>query len=88
MGRKWIKVTYDGIHIENSYNVWSPGRMRQALNIATSNPKQEYNRSYFGMMFEWYLHNIGYYCLFPFKWIPAIAKLQKRLQHVDLERYD
>lgn len=46
------------------------------------------NRSYEGMYFEWWLHNIGYYITLPFIFIPCIKKLNLRFKDVDLEEKD
>lgn len=65
-------VMLDGIVIFNGYKFWSYKEMKKMLKTATKNPKNDYNRSYFGMIIEWYLHNIGYYITLPFKFIPML----------------
>ena len=65
-------VMLDGIVIFNGYKFWSYKEMKKMLKTAIENPKNDYNRSYFGMIIEWYLHNIGYYITLPFKFIPML----------------
>lgn len=45
------------------------------------------NRSWNGMYFEWYLHNIGYFLTLPFVKNEFISKLNERFKHVDLEEH-
>lgn len=81
------------IHIENSYNVWSPSRMDSLImeecynKYGTRYVENVLNRTYRGMYIEWYLHNIGYYLTLPFMKNEYIKSLNKRFKHVDLEEH-
>ncbi len=78
------------IHIENSYKVWSPVKMkklirRECLRVYETIAAQiMLNRSYGSMVVEWWLHNIGYYLTKPFK---GLAGINERCKHVDLEEW-
>lgn len=78
----------DGIHVDNSYCIWSISKMRQIINNHTINPKEDIGRTYPGMYVEWYLHNIGYYVTLPFISNPKVAAINTRLKHVDLEAHN
>ena len=69
MDNKWARISNDGIHIENSYSIWNYNKMKMILQMCSSNPRLDFNRSYFGMIIEWYLHNLGYYLLLPFAFL-------------------
>ena len=56
----------DGIHIDNSYNIWSTSKMKKIILDYTKNPKEDINRTFLGMYIEWWIHNIGYYVTLPF----------------------
>lgn len=79
--------TFDGIVIFDGYKFWSYKEMKEMLKTATKNPKNDYNRSYFGMIIEWYLHNIGYYITLPFKFIPILNQVNYRCKDVNLETH-
>lgn len=76
-----------GIVITNGYKFWSYQEMKWILELAIKDPKSEYNRTYLGMIIEWYLHNFGYYITLPFKFIPAIKKINYRCKDVNLETH-
>ena len=81
------------IHIENSYNTWSPTMMYGKILVECY---QKYgsvvaskvlNRSMRGMYIEWYIHNIGYWLTLPFIKKDNIKALNERFKHVDLEEH-
>lgn len=78
----------DGIHINNSYNIWSTSKMKKIILDYTQNPKEDINRTFLGMYIEWWIHNIGYYVTLPFVKVSATLKqVNIRLKHVDLESH-
>ena len=87
-----IKVK--NIHIDNSYNIWKPKKMRNRIlykslkEYESSNPEILLNRSYESMYIEWILHNIGYYCTLPFCGITKVKEIHERCKHVDLEEHN
>ena len=78
----------DGIHIDNSYNIWSTFKMKEIILDYTKNPKEDINRTFLGMYIEWWIHNIGYYITLPFiKISKKINKINIRFKDVDLESH-
>lgn len=78
----------DGIHIDNSYNIWSTSKMKKIILDYTKNPKEDINRTFVGMYIEWWIHNIGYYVTLPFiKMSTTLKRINTRLKHVDLESH-
>lgn len=81
------------IHIENSYNIWTPDHMwstiihQSQLTYDDLRADVVLNRSYKGMYIEWYLHNIGYWLTLPFIKNSKIQKLNERFKHLDLEEH-
>lgn len=81
------------LHFENSYNIWSTGRMwseiihQSHLTYDDLRADVVLNRSYEGMYIEWYLHNIGYWITLPFIKNSKIKKLNERFKHLDLEEH-
>lgn len=81
------------IHIENSYKDWHPEMMWCKIVVECYNTydsihaDQILNRSYIGMYFEWYLHNVGYYLTLPFIKNYRVKSLNERFKHVDLEEH-
>lgn len=79
------------LHIENSYNIWTPKKMRNRIlykslkEYETANPEILLNRSYESMYAEWILHNIGYYITKPFCKFEFAANINLRCRDVDLE---
>ena len=82
------------IHIENSYIVWDWFNMIDIIDevcwqeYGSCRPELVMNRSYFSMVVEWWLHNIGYYVTKPFCFIEKIKSINLRCKHVDLEEWD
>jgi hypothetical protein len=62
--------------------------MKNILESHTTNPKNELNRTYIGMIAEWYIHNIGYYLTLPFCANKSIATLNERFKHTNLEAHN
>lgn len=81
------------IHIENSYKIWSTKIMNEMIygefNRKYDEIDMEFhmNRTYNGMYFEWYLHNIGYLLTLPFIKNEKIRVINERFKHVDLEEH-
>jgi len=81
------------LHIENSYKIWDPKKMKYIIYTSCYKMYKEYtadaclNRSYKGMYVEWWLHNIGYYITRPFVKIEKIRIWHDRCKHVDLEEH-
>lgn len=81
------------LHIENSYNIWKPKKMRNRIlykslkTYESNNPEVLLNRSYESMYIEWILHNIGYYVTLSFVKIEAAKRINERCKHVDLEEW-
>ncbi len=81
------------LHFVNSYRVWNYNQMLDMVfdeNYRLYDscvPSATLNRSYSGMIVEWYLHNIGYWITLPFVKYPKIAKLNERFKHLDLEEH-
>ena len=81
------------LHIENSYNVWAPRKMRflmlkeafRKYPTAEDTVSLLLNRSLRSIYIEWWLHNIGYYLTKPFCRYDWFARLNKRFKDVDLE---
>ncbi len=77
----------NGFCIYDSYKIWSYSKMKHILKSYTIDPKNELNRTYVGMIVEWYIHNIGYYLTLPFCASKSIAKLNERFKHTNLEAH-
>ena len=84
------------LHIEDSYNVWSPRKMRSSAILATcvkywfgsaDDVQKLLNRSWRSIYIEWWLHNIGYYLTKPFCKHEWAKRLNKRFKDVDLEEW-
>lgn len=81
------------LHITDSYTYWNPRQMKKKIvRIAYRTYDYVYaeellNRSYFSMIVEWWLHNIGYYITLPFVKIEAAKRINERCKHVDLEEW-
>ena len=81
------------IQIKDSYKIWSAATMVDMIQDACFDKYEDnaanyvLNRSYRGMIIEWYLHNIGYYITYFFTEYNCIAKINKRLRDVDLEEH-
>ena len=75
------------IHINNSYNIWSIFQMKQIILKYHITPTIYLNRSWISLYIEWYLHNIGYYIMLPFCFIPFIKKQCLRCKNVDLNEH-
>lgn len=82
------------LHIENSYNTWSPRKMRSKIfNSIYENyhifdsVESVLNRTLVSLYVEWWLHNIGYYVTKPFCGIESIRKINLRCKDVDLEEW-
>jgi len=81
------------IHIENSYNVWSPNKMMRILRAkckkeyGSSNPEKTLDRNTGSIIVEWWLHNIGYYVTKPFCSNSKILKLNHRFKDVDINSW-
>lgn len=79
------------LNIKNSYNVWSPKKMKEKMKDVSleeynsSKPNVLLDRKYPLMYAEWMLHNVGYYATKPFCKVEAINKINKRCKDVDLE---
>ena len=76
------KRSVNNIHIEDSYTIWSTSKM---FDLITEKCRETYsmyeadrilNRTYCGMYFEWWLHNIGYWFTFP------LTKIKKSKHYV------
>ena len=87
-----IKKTNDyGIAIEDSYNIWSPKRMKMLINAELVNKYGTLDafdlspRDYHSMYLEWWLHNIGYHVTKPFCFINKIYEINFRCKDVNLE---
>lgn len=80
----------DNIHIENSYNTWSPRTM--LIEIAGEcirqgeawDPSIVLHRPLCTLYFEWWIHNIGYYLTLPFS---SLKNYNERFKHVDLNSW-
>lgn len=83
------------LHIENSFNVWNPIKMRQIIDeevksVATHHletAEQYLHRSYVSLYIEWWLHNIGYYLTKPLCFISKFNWYNTRCKDVDLEEH-
>ena len=81
------------LHIENSYSIWSYDKMLDIIFDETFekydsvDPSVTLNRSYKGMIIEWWLHNIGYWITLPFIKKYSIKQLNERFKHLDLEEH-
>lgn len=88
-----ICLAFKNIHIENSYNTWLTTVMWAKITVSSweqykdMNADRVLNRSYRGMYFEWYLHNIGYWLTRPFIKIKTLQAINERCKHVDLEEH-
>lgn len=78
------------LHIENSYKIWSPHKMKRMIrdvakrDYNTDDPERLLNRDYTSLYIEWWLHNIGYY-LTKGSTNEAVKKINSRCKDVDLE---
>lgn len=83
------------IHIVDSYKIWKPKRIKKIIRKETYDLYKDLfadrvlNRNYYSMVFEWWLHNIGYYLTLPFMklGINWIRDINLRCKHVDLEEW-
>ena len=81
------------LHIENSYSIWSYDKMLDIIFDETFekydsiDPSVTLNRSYKGMILEWWLHNIGYWITLPFRKKESLKRLNERFKHLDLEEH-
>jgi hypothetical protein len=53
----------------------------------STDPSITLNRSFKGMIIEWYLHNIGYWMTLPFIKNEKIKTINERFKHLDLEAH-
>ena len=81
------------LHINNSYNTWSPKKIKKTLISQCENtynnlePCKTLNRYYGDLTVEWWLHNIGYYTTKPFTKNKYLNYINKRCKDVDLEEW-
>ena len=81
------------IQIKNSYNIWSPTKMKIKIQIEVRDcymswePTGILNRTYVSMYIEWWLHNIGYYITKPFVRFEKVKKINLRCKDIDLEEW-
>ena len=79
------------IQIKDSYNIWSPAKMKIKIQIEIRDcylswaPTDALNRTYKSMYIEWWLHNIGYYLTLPFIRFERLKRINLRCKDVDLE---
>lgn len=81
------------IQIKNSYNIWSPAKMKIKLQIEARDcylswePTTVLNRTYLSMYIEWWLHNIGYCVTKPFIRFEKFNRINLRCKDIDLEEW-
>ena len=89
----YYKLNMKNIHIENSYKIWRPRRMRLKIKAESFQRYQNVyadrvlNRTYCSMYLEWFLHSIGYWLTLPFIKNSKFKYINERCKHVDLEEY-
>ena len=86
------KFKMKNLHIENSYNIWSPSYMKfiidkQVLEVSEEPVEKFLNRKYWSLCFEWWLHNIGYWVTLPLVKFNTFQFINDRCKHVDLEAH-